>query len=139
MGNTQGSHVEKMGGVPGIGPVTAGVTDGGSMSPTHRQDGNVFDFSASTKKKTVVGQDSIEDDRLVMHAAGAGTAPTSAAGSPIPGGAYGVFFCPRRNLNSVEDYSSSSVGVVCRGVSCVVCRVSNLKDGIFSKRFELEG
>ena len=40
-------------------------------------------------------------------------------------------FCPRRNLNSVEDYSSSSVGVV--------CRVSNLKDGIFSKRFELEG
>lgn len=84
MGNTQGSHVEKMGGVPGIGPVTAGVTDGGSMSPTHRQDGNVFDFSASTKKKTVVGQDSIEDDRLVMHAAGAGTAPTSAAGSPIP-------------------------------------------------------
>ena len=92
MGNTQGSHVEKMGGVPGIGPVTAGVTDGGSMSPTHRQDGNVFDFSASTKKKTVVGQDSIEDDRLVMHAAGAGTAPTSAAGSPIPGGAYGVVF-----------------------------------------------
>ena len=92
MGNTQGSHVEKMGGVPGIGPVTAGVTDGGSMSPTHRQDGNVFDFSASTKKKTVVGQDSIEDDRLVMHAAGAGTAPTSAAGSPIPGGAYGVYF-----------------------------------------------
>ena len=38
-------------------------------------------------------------------------------------------FCPRRNLNSVEDYSSS-VGVV--------CRVSNLKDGTFSKRFELE-
>ena len=29
-------------------------------------------------------------------------------------------FCPRRNLNSVEDYSSSSVSVV----SCVVCRVS---------------
>ena len=40
-------------------------------------------------------------------------------------------FCPRQNLNSVQDYSSSSVGVV--------CRVSNLKDGIFSKRFELEG
>ena len=37
--------------------------------------------------------------------------------------------------NSVEDYSSSSVGVVCR----VVSSVSNLKDGIFSKRFELEG
>ena len=52
-----------------------------------------------------------------------------------------IVFCPRRNLNSVEDYSSSSVGVVCRVVSCVVCRVSvsNLKDGIFSKRFELEG
>ena len=32
-------------------------------------------------------------------------------------------FCPRRNLNSVEDYSSSSV--------VVVCHVSNLKDGIF--------
>ena len=50
-----------------------------------------------------------------------------------------VVFCPRRNLNSVEDYSSSSVGVVCR----VVCRlssvVSNFKDGIISKRFELEG
>ena len=49
-----------------------------------------------------------------------------------------AYFCPRRNLNSVGDYSSSSVGVVCR-LSCVVCRVSNLKDGIFSKRFELEG
>ena len=51
------------------------------------------------------------------------------------------FFCPRRNLNSVEDYSSSSVGVVCR-VSSVVCRlssVSNFKHGIISKRFELEG
>ena len=33
-------------------------------------------------------------------------------------------FCPRRNLNSVEDYSSSSVSVVCRlssVVSSVVC------------------
>ena len=50
-------------------------------------------------------------------------------------------FCPRRNLNSVEDYSSSSVGVVCR-VSCVCrlsCVVSNFKHGIISKRFELEG
>ena len=48
-------------------------------------------------------------------------------------------FCPRRNLNSVEDYSSSSVAVVCR-LSCV-CRlsVSNFKNGIISKRFELEG
>ena len=83
MGNTQGSHVEKMGGVP----VSAGVMDGGSMSPSHRQEGNVFDFSASVKKKPVSGQDSIEEDRLVMTAAGAGTAtaPTSAAGSPIPG------------------------------------------------------
>jgi len=82
MGNTQGSHVEKMGGVP----VSAGVMDGGSMSPSHRQEGNVFDFSASVKKKPVSGQDSIEEDRLVMTAAGAGTAtaPTSAAGSPIP-------------------------------------------------------
>ena len=44
-----------------------------------------------------------------------------------------LFFCPRRNLNSVGDYSSSSVGVVCR------LSVSNLKDGIFFKRFELEG
>ena len=37
-----------------------------------------------------------------------------------------VVFCPRRNLNSVGDYSSSSVGVVCRlssVVSSVVCRV----------------
>ena len=44
-----------------------------------------------------------------------------------------LFFCPRRNLNSVGDYSSSSVGVVCR----VMSSVSNLKDGMFSKRFEL--
>ena len=48
-------------------------------------------------------------------------------------------FCPRRNLNSVEDYSSSSVGVVCRVVCRVSSVVSNLKHGIFSKRFELEG
>ena len=49
-------------------------------------------------------------------------------------------FLSTTEFNSVEDYSSSSVAVVCRVVSCrVVCRVSNLKDGIFSKRFELEG
>ena len=46
-----------------------------------------------------------------------------------------MHFCPRRNLDSVGDYSSSSVGVVCR----VVCRVANFKHGIISKRFELEG
>ena len=38
------------------------------------------------------------------------------------------FFCPRRNLNSVEDYSSSSVGVVCR-LSSVVSPI--LKMGFF--------
>lgn len=75
MGNTQGSHVEKMGGVP----------DGGSTSPSHRHDGDVFDFSATAKKKPIA-QESIDDDRLVMHAdsVGSGTAPTSVAGSPIP-------------------------------------------------------
>ena len=83
MGNTQGSHVEKMGGIPG-------VIDSGSMSPSHRQEGNVFDFSATGKKKPLTGQDSVDEDRLVMHAGGAGaaTAPTSAAGSPIPGKSY---------------------------------------------------
>ena len=39
-------------------------------------------------------------------------------------------FCPRRNLNSVGDYSSSSVGVVCR-LSSVVCLSPILKMGFF--------
>ena len=45
-------------------------------------------------------------------------------------GGEAPIFCPRRNLNSVEDYSSSSVGVVCR-VVCRVSSVSNLKHGVF--------
>ena len=46
-------------------------------------------------------------------------------------------FCPRRNLNSVGDYIvlQAWVSSVCR-VSVV--SVSNFKDGIFPKRFELE-
>ena len=52
-----------------------------------------------------------------------------------------LYFCPRRNKIPsrtivLKAWVSS---VVCR-LSCVVsCVVSNLKDGIFSKRFELEG
>ena len=51
---------------------------------------DVFDFSdavaAASKKKGLVGQDSGDDDHLVMTATGSGGAgtPVSGAGSPVP-------------------------------------------------------
>ena len=42
--------------------------------------------------------------------------PPSAPPSLGIASCWNVDFCPRRHLNSVEDYSSSSVGVVCRVV-----------------------
>ena len=78
MGNTQGS-IDKVG-VRG-----EGIIDGVSLSPTHRQDGDVFDFSGAGKKKAtaIVAQESIEEDQLVLQMGGVGT-PASSGGSPVP-------------------------------------------------------